>query len=230
MTGGCVRIATWNIRKAIGRDLRRNPGRVLRAIAALDADAVALQEADLRFAGRTAIFAPEEIERVTGLVPVRFAGAHAGLGWHGNVLLVRREAVVGDRRIHHLPSLEPRGAIEAEVTLSGLRLRIVAAHLALLAPFRLRQAARLAGRIEADRPTLVMGDFNAWRAQPASLRPISDRLRLVPTGNSFPASRPVSHLDRIYCTPTLEIAGHGIRRDGLAPTSSDHLPVWVDVS
>ena len=48
-------VASYNVRKAIGLDRKRNPQRVLDVLHEIDADIVALQEADKRFGGRGAI-------------------------------------------------------------------------------------------------------------------------------------------------------------------------------
>ena len=49
-----ITVASYNVRKAIGTDRRRNPQRVLDVLHEIDADVVALQEADKRFGGRGA--------------------------------------------------------------------------------------------------------------------------------------------------------------------------------
>ena len=55
-----MRIASYNIRKAVGLDWRRNPGRIVDVLAEIDADVVVLQEADKRVGARA------------GVLPVRF--------------------------------------------------------------------------------------------------------------------------------------------------------------
>ena len=50
-----LRIGSWNIHKAVGTDRRRDAERVLAAIAALRADVVALQEAELTDLGLAAL-------------------------------------------------------------------------------------------------------------------------------------------------------------------------------
>ena len=51
MINGCITVASYNMRKAIGLDRRRDPQRVLDVLHQIDADVVALQEADKRSAG-----------------------------------------------------------------------------------------------------------------------------------------------------------------------------------
>src|SRR5512146_371914 len=47
-----ITVASYNMRKAIGTDRRRRPDRVLHVLQEIDADVVALQEADKRIGGR----------------------------------------------------------------------------------------------------------------------------------------------------------------------------------
>ena len=49
-----VKVASYNMRKAIGTDRRRNPERILQVLREIDADIIALQEADRRFGTRAA--------------------------------------------------------------------------------------------------------------------------------------------------------------------------------
>jgi endonuclease/exonuclease/phosphatase family metal-dependent hydrolase len=49
-----IRLASWNIRKCVGLDRRRDPHRVARVLAGIGADVVALQEADRRLGKRPA--------------------------------------------------------------------------------------------------------------------------------------------------------------------------------
>ena len=44
-----IRVACYNMRKAIGTDRRRRPERTIEVLNELDADVIALQEADRRF-------------------------------------------------------------------------------------------------------------------------------------------------------------------------------------
>jgi len=53
-----LKVASYNIHKSIGTDRRRNPGRTIEVLNELDADIIALQEADRRF-GRRAAAIPE---------------------------------------------------------------------------------------------------------------------------------------------------------------------------
>ena len=70
----------------------------------------ALQEADNRFGDRGALLDLAALERDAVLVPVFIENGHAGHGWHGNMILIRKGAVGGVRQLK-LPGVEPRGAL-----------------------------------------------------------------------------------------------------------------------
>src|SRR3546814_3730963 len=65
-----IRVASYNMRKGIGLDRRRDPGRVLSVLRELDADIVALQEADRRFGTRASAIPPHMFDEHSDYVPV----------------------------------------------------------------------------------------------------------------------------------------------------------------
>lgn len=226
-------VSSYNIHKAVGTDMRRNPVRTVRVIREIGADIVALQEVDRRFGDRKGVLDPELLRQETGLMPVTLTdrlGARAH-GWHGNLLLLRG-AEVEQARAVTLPGLEPRGAIVADIRLNGQPLRVIAAHLGLLHQSRLLQAQFLTKEIEGGdgRPTLVMGDFNEWRlGAGCSLMPLRRGLRAVKrsadTIASFPAQMPMLPLDRIIGCRRAEVMDLRAHDTALARKASDHLPI-----
>ena len=226
-------VSSYNIHKAVGTDMRRDPERTVQVIAELGADIVALQEVDRRFGDRRGVLDPLVLRRETGLQPVTLTdrlGTKAQ-GWHGNLLLLRG-AEVEDARAITLPGLEPRGAIVADIRLHGQPLRIIAAHLGLLHQSRLLQARFLSKEIEGGdgRPTLVMGDFNEWRlGAGCSLMPLRRGLRAVKSSArtiaSFPAQMPMLPLDRIIGCRQAELSDLQVHDSALARKASDHLPI-----
>ncbi|TMV81146.1 metal-dependent hydrolase, partial [Thioclava sp. BHET1] len=101
-----LRIASYNIRKCLGLDRRRNPERTLRVIKALGADVVALQESDRRLGPRPAALTRSIIESQSDYQPLPFATNDVSLGWHGNAILVRPGVALQDLHRLDLPSLE----------------------------------------------------------------------------------------------------------------------------
>jgi len=98
-----VRVASYNIRKAIGTDRRRVPERVIDVLNELDADIIALQEADRRFGVRSAALPHWLVESISPYKPVPLNVQVDSMGWHGNAILVRKEAEVGAHDVLHLP-------------------------------------------------------------------------------------------------------------------------------
>ena len=54
--------ASYNIHKAVGLDRRRDPDRIIAVLNELDADVVALQEADRRVGRRESVLPLEHLE------------------------------------------------------------------------------------------------------------------------------------------------------------------------
>ena len=225
-----IRVASYNMRKAIGTDRRRRPERTIDVLNELGADVIALQEADRRFGARASAIPLPLLEAHSDYKAVPFEARAGSIGWHGNAILVRKEAEVLDKALLHLPSLEPRGAVLADVRLRGEALRVVGMHLDLSGLWRRRQAAAilaaLAGRGDAL-PAVLMGDLNEWSLRGGCLKDFAEHCRFAECGKSFHVRRPVARLDRIMVTPGLEIADCGVHQSATARKASDHYPVWA---
>jgi endonuclease/exonuclease/phosphatase family metal-dependent hydrolase len=220
--------ASYNIRKAVGADLRRRPQRILDVLAEMSPDIVVLQEADRRLGARAAAL-PLDLLKIHGWHPVPLAGKPASIGWHGNAILAGpRAKAIGHARIE-IPALEPRGAVLAEFAVEGAPVRVVGMHLDLSGLMRRRQARAILDVIRArdSMPTLLMGDMNEWRTAAGCLADFAADHHLVPTGHSFPASGPLAALDRIFLSDDLSVVDAGVHRSPLAARASDHLPAWV---
>jgi endonuclease/exonuclease/phosphatase family metal-dependent hydrolase len=220
-----MRLASYNIRKCIGLDRRRDPTRILRVIRALEAEVVVLQEADKRLGDRPAALPREMLEAESDMVAVPLAQNAVSLGWHGNAVLVRRGLEVTARHRLVLPGTEPRGAVAVEI---GGRLRVVGVHLGLRRSDRRRQLAMLAEKFDDGMPTAMLGDYNEWRAR-AGLEALDGNFRVHAPGRSFHAARPVAALDRVALTRSLTLLDAGVMEDRPARIASDHLPVWAEI-
>ena len=225
-----IKVASYNMRKGIGLDRRRDPGRVLSVLGELDADIVALQEADRRFGTRASAIPPHMFEDHSDYVPVDLlSGRPYAIGWHGNALLVRKGAEVEESHALHLPTLEPRGAVAATIRIGDTRLRVVGMHLDISGLRRRQQARAILHHVAEgeDLPTILMGDCNEWRASGGCgscgrCRRGGDARR-----NRRGSRRPVARLDRIFASPDLEAIEAGVHRSALAARASDHLPIWA---
>jgi len=227
-----LRLASYNIRKAIGTDRRRRPERIIEVLNEIDADVVALQEADRRFGPREAALPPHLLDEHSDLRPVPLSARAASLGWHGNAILVRKGMRVRHCSMLHLPSLEPRGAVMAEIELEHGCVRVVGMHLDLSGLWRRRQAHTILTHVEDRRtllPTVLMGDLNEWTARSGCLRDFGAHLTFADTGRSYHAHNPIARLDRIMVTHDVRIRDAGTHKSATARTASDHLPVWAEV-
>ena len=225
-----IKVASYNMRKGIGTDRRRNPERILEVLREIDADVIALQEADRRFGTRAGVISQHLLDEHSDWKPVGLAKRAASMGWHGNALLVRKSAEVVNCHAIHLPALEPRGAVTADIRANGRTVRVVGMHLDLSGLWRRRQAAAIMqhlGHAAEPQPTVMMGDLNEWSAALGCLRDFGRDFRVAETGPSFHARHPVAKLDRILHSPELRVVDCGVHASAAARKGSDHLPIWA---
>jgi endonuclease/exonuclease/phosphatase family metal-dependent hydrolase len=247
-----ITVASYNMRKAIGLDRRRDPQRVLDVLHEIDADVVALQEADKRFGGRGAAVPHELIDTHGVYKPVHLGVRHRrvldkarkhtdkllklntrNIGWHGNAILVKRHIGVLDCAVLELPTLEPRGAVMAELLIGDRPVRVVGMHLDLSGIWRRRQMRTILEAIASRpqrMPTVLMGDTNEWRTVAGCLKELEPEFHVAPTGPSFHARHPVAALDRIIVHKDFRIEAAGVHMSHNARRASDHLPIWARLS
>jgi endonuclease/exonuclease/phosphatase family metal-dependent hydrolase len=251
-SGPTITLASYNMHKAVGLDGRRDPHRILRVLQEIDADIVALQEADKRIGGRGSTVPHELIDSHGMYKPVHFGVRHKrvlekarkhtdrllnintrNIGWHGNAILVKRHIGVLACAALDLPMLEPRGAVMAELLVGDRPLRIVGMHLDLSGLWRRRQMRAILesiGRRPQKMPTILMGDTNEWRTFSGCLNDLEPDFQIAPTGPSFHARHPVAQLDRIIVHRELNIEAAGVHMSAAARRASDHLPIWARIS
>jgi len=251
-SGPCITLASYNMRKAVGLDRKRDPRRVLDVLQEIDADVVALQEADKRVGGRGSAVPHELIDSHGMYKPVHLGVKHKrvfdkarrhtdrllkintrNIGWHGNAILVKPHIGVIDCAALELPTLEPRGAVIAELLIGDRPIRVVGMHLDLSGLWRKRQMRAILDAIATrpqKMPTVLMGDTNEWRTVSGCLNELDGEFHLAPTGNSFHARHPVAALDRIIVHKDLNIEAAGVHMSPAARRASDHLPIWARVS
>ena len=225
-----IKVASYNIHKGIGLDRRRNPERVIEVLREIDADVVALQEADRRFGTRACVLPFHMLEDHSDWKPIPVGLNALSMGWHGNVVLVRKSATIEACDAIHLPSLEPRGAVMADVRLGDTAIRVVGMHLDLSGLWRRRQAHAILSHVDASaerRPTVLMGDLNEWSAANGCLRDFGRDYAFAPTTPSFHVRRPVARLDRIMASRDFTVIACGAHHSAASRKASDHLPIWA---
>lgn len=227
-----LKVATYNIRKTVGLDQKRNPFRILSVLNEIDADIITLQEADRRFGSRESCLPAAMIAAETPWHPVPFNIRPGSIGWHGNAVLIRRGVEIRNAHPLDLPMLEPRGAVEAELVVAGHHIRIIGAHLDLSGLWRRRQVKAMLAHIDAApkyMPTIMMGDFNQWSDRGALSEFAFHHHRIIKTPKSFHSARPVAHLDRIIISHDIIVENQGVHISPLSQKASDHLPVWAQL-
>ena len=127
-----LRLASYNVHRAIGRDRRCEPQRILDVIREIDPDVVALQEVEAHDSGGDML---AWLARETGMCAIAGTTLRRHDGSYGNGLLTRCEVKAIELVDLSFPKREPRGAIAADLQLDDTgSLRIVATHLAFAPP------------------------------------------------------------------------------------------------
>jgi len=226
-----IRVATWNVHSCVGTDRRHDPARTAAVISELDADVVALQEfqypADIALETRTPVVL-ERLDRYEcALGPTLTRLTHS----FGNVLLTRHP--IRDLRRLDLSHQrrEPRGALAATMDVHGVDLHVVATHLGLRPAERRLQVRRIMEHIEtlSSGFLVVLGDFNDWLPGRSVVHVLDKRLGRPPRPASFPVSRPVLRLDRIWVSPLPALRRIARHTSAKARIASDHLPIVAEI-
>ncbi|MXO91250.1 endonuclease/exonuclease/phosphatase family protein [Pontixanthobacter aquaemixtae] len=222
-----LKFASYNIHKAVGTDGRRDPERILAVLREINADIIALQEADARLGQRASVLAKAALDETPWkFVPV--AKRPRSIGWHGNALLVRKSYAVLDAEPLDLPRIEPRGAVRADIEVGGARIRVAGMHLDLSGLRRRAQIVSILKHVDTCGPrcpTVLMGDFNQWGNRTGAMRKFHPDWHILETGRSFPSRQPVARLDRIVTCDEWGCLEQHVHHSATAAVASDHLPV-----
>ncbi len=219
-----VRIVSYNVHRAIGRDRRCDPQRILGVLREIDADVVALQEVE---------------GGDTGADMLAWLGAKTGFTAIAGTTLIRHDGRFGNGLLTRLPvhsttlcdlswrGREPRGAIAADLEVGGDPLRVVATHLGLRPAERRDQVQRLI-KLFTDAPrdrAVLLGDLNEWFLWGRPLRRLHRYFKHTPHVATFPARMPFLALDRVWAHPRSILKRIGVHATPLARIASDHLPL-----
>lgn len=224
-----ISVASYNVHKCIGTDGTFDPVRILNVLLELDADIIALQEADQRFGSRKGLLDLNALHSRGGYVSVLDEGSRAlSHGWHGNVILHRRGQLTAVEKLR-LPGFEPRGAVIADFEVAGLPIRIIGAHFGLLHSSRALQVEAILKMAHTtdDRAVIMLGDTNDWRSpERSAIRMFDPHLSDVDMAiASYPSRFPLWPLDRVLTSRHVTVYEMTAIETPLARAASDHLPV-----
>jgi endonuclease/exonuclease/phosphatase family metal-dependent hydrolase len=230
-----LRVATYNVHACVGTDRRHDPDRVASVVGELDADVVALQE--FTYPASVAIESREPVELVSldsyqcALGPTRRISTRIATRCFGNALLARHPIVDVHRLDLSMSRREPRGALAATVDVGGMPVHLLATHLGLRVTERRFQVRQILSYLDSVRHSLVvvLGDFNDWMPGRSAAHVLDHRLGSAARLRSFPSSRPVLPLDRIWIHPAGALRRMFVHTSALARRASDHLPVVAEI-
>ena len=219
-----VRVATYNVHRAIGSDGRTDPNRILGVLREIDADVYALQEVEAHDDGADML---AWLGKELGFHAVPGTTLKRKDGHFGNGLLSR--CPVRAKRITDLSwrGREPRGAIVIDVDCEGRNLRVVATHLGLRPAERRDQVQQLLHlfRERPDDHSVLLGDLNEWFLWGRPLRRLHRHFKQTPSLATFPSVLPVLALDRVWTHPRRMLTRLTVHKTALARRASDHLPL-----
>jgi endonuclease/exonuclease/phosphatase family metal-dependent hydrolase len=220
-----LRLASYNVHRAIGRDRRCEPRRILEVIREIDADVVALQEVEAHDSGGDML---AWLSAETGMRAVAGTTLLRHDGHYGNGLLTRCEIKASELIYLSFRNREPRGAIAVDLELNGSgTLRVVATHLGLRPAERREQVERLVKLFtwhEQER-SVLMGDVNEWFLWGRPLKLLHRYFAETRAVATFPSRMPVLALDRLWTHPGSILRDLKAHASALARVASDHLPL-----
>ena len=223
-------MATYNVHCGVGTDGRRDLDRIARVIDEIAPDVIAIQEVMSCDPGRSTDQVAELAQKLGMRAVVGSTFRHFD-GTYGNAILTRVPVGAVRRLDISQPGREPRGALDLDLHPGMHPLRVIATHLGLRPTERNRQLNRL---LQAEpgslaHPLVLLGDFNSWLPTARVLRRMRERFGPQPAPRSYPSTRPLFPLDRIWVEPRTALRHLGVHDSSAAVCASDHLPVWARI-
>lgn len=226
-----LRIATYNVHGAVGLDGRRDPARQLRILTRMGADCIALQE----FVNEPTPQGEPLLDhwcKSLGMRGCIAPGFERGRQQFGNAVLTRHPTLRRAEYDISAPGGRRRIVLEVVLAVHGREVRVLCVHCAVRARPRAAQYDMLIDLVRARSAdvSLLVGDFNEWRASNAAFRELSRHLSAGPARPTFPAIAPALALDRIWVSRSAGLLGTRVDSARPARYASDHLPVVASVA
>ncbi|MGF7191350.1 endonuclease/exonuclease/phosphatase family metal-dependent hydrolase [Robbsia andropogonis] len=223
-----LRIASYNIHGAVGRDGERRPDRIAGVLAEIDADVIALQEVPL--GGDLMPDVLSHLVRMTGFHHAEGVTIDTPERRYGNAVLSRYPIITSRTIDLSFGAREPRGALDADIDCHGHRIRFIATHLGLRAAERRAQVRALLKTFDTrDMPVILTGDLNEWFLWGRTLRWLTTHFQRTHAPRTFPSRFPVFALDRVWVRPRERLVRVAVHRTALARQASDHLPLVAQI-
>ena len=224
-----LRLATWNIHMAIGRDGRRDLSRVVQVVRQLQVEVIGLQEVDNQIENDRDDL--HTLAEQTGLDVIAGPTMQRARGDYGNALLTRLPVGKVERYDLSYKQREPRGLLIVELDWQGSPLQVAVTHLGLRPAERREQVRRLCGQLaqQERKPLVLMGDFNEWFIWGRPLRWLRQRFGAIHSPATFPARWPFLQLDHILVEPPESLVQKSVYRTDPARQASDHLPLVAEL-
>ncbi len=223
-------VATYNVHRWAGVTGGRKwmPQLASEVIGELGSDVIALQEVLRPLRGE------DPLERIADELRLYLAFVSTRphrRGDLGNAILSRWPLTGVFALDLSIGRLERRSAIAVQFRGDSRSVAVVATHLGLVDRTRERQVRWLLAHPQLQGPTVLLGDMNAWRRCPATRqldREFRERHHNKAWPPTFPSTRPVLALDRVYArnARVAEVWTHSSRS---SRRGSDHLPVIATI-
>ncbi|MGA7951453.1 MAG: endonuclease/exonuclease/phosphatase family protein [Thiobacillaceae bacterium] len=226
-------VASYNIHRCLGTDRRRDAARIAAVIRDLDCDAVGLQEVDSHAGPHADSMQLEYLARATGMEAISGPTILHHDGDYGNALLTRRPVLAVRRHELSFATHEPRGALDVDLDIDGMALRIIVTHLGLRPAERRHQVKLLLSLlhpVEHSQIVVALGDINEWLPIGRPLRWLHGLLGSPPSQRTFPTWLPIFALDRIWVRPRKSLLDLRAQDGPLARRASDHYPLRAVIS
>lgn len=224
-----LRVATYNIHRAIGHDGRQDPDRIAEVLRELRADVIAMQEVAYRSGSVRDVLS--YLANATQSEAVAGVTLEDERGPYGNGILSRVPITRVARLDLSVRGREPRGAIDLAVKQEGVEAQILSTHLGLRPRERRHQVTQILAKLETSTADvkILLGDFNEWLRWGRPVRRLQRWLGRSPAPATFPAHRPWLPLDRVWVSPEETLVSLRPHSSALARTASDHLPLVAEI-
>ena len=239
-TSPVFRIATYNLHKCRGFDLRIVPERIISVLQELKADILCLQEVVNDPTGAAQWNQAHAIADTFPGFNVSF-GVNRPYrdGTYGNMTLSRFPIVSWKNHDLSREGREPRGVLQTEIEVArGQVMHVFNVHLGTGHMERRYQARKLLNpevleQTDLTGPRLVLGDFNEWtrglttHLLQSSFQTFRPR-HAAKFPRTFPGMLPLVSLDHCYYDRPLELQSSLLWRSRTALWASDHLPLIAE--